>query len=343
MPSSVASCAVPFLLVAMLDGPGLRAQVSEEPPTPIAAAIAEAERWLGDGGIRALDAERIVKLLAVDRPAAITWLSRQLPEAEKAPGTIRARAIESLTTMVALDFVASQRATDMVFAGQYAPLQPLMPFVGERFFTLVLDTPPWFAFPRRVHLVGPLRDLQPRAPSAERLEAVIRLVENEQEALDLRRQLSGALWQWGTKEFAQRTLTALQAETTEGVPQQRVHALLELADFHSMLREYRSAGSAHLAAQALAKKDGVPLLPVAWYAAACAHSMSGNQNRGLEAIEQLAEMLSSPHLDPSHRIARKNLETDPELELLRKDPRFAAAMARAFPSDPTTPAEPRAR
>lgn len=342
MPSSVARSAVSSLLIALLGGVGLRAQVPDE-PAPIAGAIAEAERWLEDGGIRALDAERIVARLAVDRPATIAWLARLLPEAAKEPGTLRARAIQSLATMVALEFVTSQRATDMVYAGQYAPLQPLMPFVGERFFDLVLDTPPWFSFTRRVHLIGPLRDLQPRAPSAERLEAVIRLVENDREALDLRRQLSGALWQWGTKEFAQRTLTALQAETAEGEPEQRVHALLELADFHTMLREHRSAAGTHLAAQALAKRSEVPLLPVAWYAAACAHSLAGDQKRGLEAIETLAEMLASPHLDSSHRIARKNLESDPELALLRKDPRFAAALARAFPTDPAESGEPRDR
>lgn len=342
MPSSAARPAFLPLLLALWSGSGLRAQVPEEPPSS-ADAIAAAERWLEEGGIRALEAERIVARLAVDRPATIAWLARLLPDAAEDPGTPRARAIHSLTTMVALDFVQGQRATDMVYAGQYAPLQPLMPFVGERFFDLVLVTPPWFAFTRRVHLVGPLRDLQPRAPSAERLEAVIRLVENEREDLVLRRQLSGALWQWGTKEFAQRTLTQLQAETTEGLPGQRVHALLELADFHTMLREYRAAASTHLAAQALARRSEVPLLPVAWYAAACVHSLAGDQKRGLEAFESLAELLASPHLDSSHRIARKNLENDPELALLRKDPRFAAAMARAFPIDPAESGEPRER
>ena len=73
MPSSVARCAVPFLLFALLGGAGLRGQVPEEPRVPIAGAIAEAERWIEEGG-RALDAERIVARLAVDRPATITWL-----------------------------------------------------------------------------------------------------------------------------------------------------------------------------------------------------------------------------------------------------------------------------
>jgi hypothetical protein len=70
----------------------------------------------------------------------------------------------------------------------------------------------------------------------------------------------------------------------------------------------------------------------------------GEQELGLQAIERCAGLLADPNLDVSWRLERKALETDPELAALRKDPRFAAAMAKAFakPADEKAPSEPKA-
>ena len=92
MPSSAARSAVPSLLVALLGGVELRAQVPED-PAPIADAIAAAERWLEDGGDRALDAERIVGLgfLAELRRSTNTWYEQKYRDGPlwgtPAPGT----------------------------------------------------------------------------------------------------------------------------------------------------------------------------------------------------------------------------------------------------------------
>lgn len=323
-------------MLALFAGLAVAQQESRQDPSPTPspeweAAQASAERWLADGQDRAVDVEKVVAELAVDRKAAIAWLATQLAQADQQPKSPRSRAVHALATMVALDFVNWQRATNMVFVGQYDGLQPLQPFVTDRFFELLLAPPQWFAITRRVHLVAPLRDLQLRTPPAERLEAVIRIVENERlEPIELRRALAAALWQWGTREPGQRLVAELQQGIAEGTAEDRVRASLELADFHVLLRDYKRAANSYRAAQALSKSLGVPLRPVAWYATACVHALLGESELGLQAIERCAELLADPNLDASWRIERKALENDPELAPLRKDPRFAAAMAKAF-------------
>ena len=318
------------------DRRGAVAWAQTPPPVPappgIEAAIEAAERWLADTNGKHEPREELVAALAVDHAAAFAWLKGLLPAAAIEPGLARSRRVHALVTMVALDHVAHRRATDMAFVGQYDLLVQLQPFVGECFFDLLLDTPAWFAFTRRIHLVAPLRDLQPLAPRAERLDAVIQLVENVQvEPEELRHALAAALWQWGTKQYAQAVVAGLQQAISDGDAEERVRTTLLLADYYNLLREYRQAASTHRAAQALAKSTKVPLAPVAWYAAACVHALAGDREHGLQAIERCADLLASPDLDASLRVARKSFDDDPELASLRKDPRFAAAMTRAFP------------
>lgn len=351
MPSPVAATRrwTNVALLALVASHAFAQQSSTQDPAPpspqFEAAQAAAERWLADGQDRDVDVEKVVAQLACDRKAAIAWLATQLAQTDVQAKTPRSRALLSLATLVALDFVTWQRATNMVFVGQYDGLQPLQPFVTDRFFELLLAPPPWFSIDRRVHLVAPLRDLQLRTPPAERLEAVLRIVENErQEPTDLRRALTAALWQWGTREPGQRIVAELQQGIADGTAEDRVRASLELADFYVLLREYKRAANLYRTAQALSKNLGVPLRPVAWYAAACVHALLGEQELGLQAIERCAELLADPNLDVSWRLERKALETDPELAALRKDPRFAAAMAKAFakPADEKAPSEPKA-
>src|SRR6185369_5211622 len=114
-----------------------------------------------------------------------------------------------------------------------------------------------------------------------------------------RRALAALLWQWGTKQPAQRLVAALVTATGEGDAEDRVQTTLELADFQCQLREYKQAATAHRSAQTLAKTAGVTLKPVAWYAAACVHALLGDTERGLAALEQCVDMLASPNLDSS--------------------------------------------
>lgn len=320
-------------LVLALGSDDARAQ---QRPDPAPAA----ERWLASDQTSREGLDATVKALLADAEVGIGWLAAQLPAALAAPAERRAKGVQSLCTHTILEFCRRQRATSITFDGQYAALLPLQPYAGDLLFSLLLETPDWFPHTHRIQLVRPLRDLQPGAPPASRLEAVMRLAEHaEVEPEDLRRAVAALLWQWGTKRHAQAIVDKLVVASGDGDGEDRVQATLELADYLCLLREYKQSATAHRSAQALAKGANVELKPVAWYAAACVHALLGDVERGFVALDTCADLLASPHLDSSLRLPRTMFDTDPELALLRRDPRFAAILKKAF----TTTPEPRGR
>lgn len=303
-------------------------------PTPAAApqgpSISDAfAAWFADGAKP--DANKpLLAALTRDPLVGVRWLVAE--HAGSVEDAARRKAIEQAERDFALAFVQIQRASDITYRGQYDALARLQPRVGDFFFALLLDPPQWFPTTQRVQLVPALRDLQPRLPDAARVEAIVRIADNERiEPEDLRRALAAMLWQWGTREQGQREIARLVAAAAEGDPAERLAATLALAEFHNQLREYKPAAAAYRAAQALAKANGIALKPLAWYGAACVHALAGDAERGLAAIEACAEQLASPHLDSSLRLARRMFDTDPELASLRASPRFLAAVQRAFP------------
>ena len=207
--------------------------------------------------------------------------------------------------------------------------------IRDRFlFDLLLDTPDWYPFTFRVRLVAPLRDLQLRLPASDRVDGIVELIKDKREPVGLRNALAAMLHQWGNKKYALRITNRLVAATAEGDAEDRVQVMLELADYRNLLRDYEGAARVHRTAQALAKTANVTLLPIAWYASACVHSLQGDVERGIEALERCVQMHESQHLDKSLRLERKLFERDPEIALLRKDARFADLVRRAFGEKP---------
>jgi hypothetical protein len=317
-------------------------QPAPDKPTPAAqdpAAPARAPQgpsisdafaaWFAAGA--AADANKpLLAALAAAPVDGLCWLSAAHAGAADDPA--RRKAIEQAERDFALAFLKLQRATNITYRGQYEPLAMLQPRVGEFFFTLLLETPDWFPTTQRIELVPALRDLQPRIPAAARVDAIVRLADDERrEPESLRRALAALLWQWDLKEQGQREIARLTAETADGAADDRLAALLALADFHNQLREHKAAAATYRAAMVLAKASKLALKPLAWYSAACVHALAGDVERGLAAVEQCAALLASPDLDSSLRLPRAMFDTDPELAALRGDPRFAAALQRAFP------------
>lgn len=321
MKSTLAHCALAAALVA---GAVPAQQSSAE---KVAAA---AEKWLATDHTSEELLEQTVAVLMADAAVGIAWLGKHLPAALAAPGEPRSKGTQALATHSALAFLRKQTAAEVVFAGQYAPLEPLQPFVGDLFFSYLLDTPAWFPDTHRVHLVPALRDLQSTLPAAARVERLIALAEDDAEPEDLRVQIGCMLWQWGKKQFVQPQLDKLQKASADGDAEDRVRALLDLAELQYQLRDYKSAATSHRSLQSLAGPAHYELKPTDWYSAACVNALSGNVDRGIEALQKCADLQASPTVDSSHKLPRGTFEKDPEIAVLRQDPRYAAIFAKAF-------------
>lgn len=303
-------------------------------PEPVAAV---AEAWLASPQTDRDELERTVQNLLADRESCVAWLAKNLAataaasESDAAAQT-RRKGVRSLATHVTLAVVDRELKRELVFAGQYEPLRPLQPFVGELLFTLLLDTPDWFPHTQRLRLIAPLRDLQATSPDLEHVERVVAVVENrELEPEDLRIALEAMLWQWGRKEFVQPHLDALRRATGEGDAEDRLAALLRLATLQYQLRDYKSAAATHRTIQAMAKSAGLPLLPFDQYSAACVFALAGDVDRGIAALERFAA--AQALADESQRIKRAAFAADPELAALRRDPRFDAIAVRVLGAD----------
>ena len=325
---------VAWLAALTVAAPSLAQQGAPDVAADPAKAIATAaEQWLASDQVdtRLLDAAvlacRKAPKLAVD------WLEPQLARTLKEPATPRSKGVQALCTQFAIDYVNEQRATYLVYVGQYDLLLRLQPYVGDLFFELLLATPQWYPLTFRWQLVGPLRDLQVRPPSAERLDGIVKIVEDLDEPEELRRALAAALWQWGTRQYAEAVLQKLKDDIASGDSEDRVNSTLSLADFQVLLRDYKQAANAHRSAQVLAKQNRVPLRPVAWYAAACVHALLGDVERGFAALDECTRQLASKDLDESLRLQLSMFADDPELALLRKDARFAEMVARVVPPE----------
>ncbi|MCR9244420.1 MAG: hypothetical protein NXI31_05270 [bacterium] len=345
---------LPALVTALAMAPGIAQTPAGEAPAgkgdtaaadqdPAAAAQARAKKvtaairkWLDSehNDEELLDATVEVLL---DHDAGLGPVGKRLAKLAADDLSPHAKGTRQLATHTALGFLQRESSRGIVFAGQYSPLAPMMPFVGDLYLDWLLDTPDWYPSTHRVVLVPALRDLIPTAPEPTVVEAVVKIVENEAiEPQNLRRALSCMLYQWGQKRFIQPELDRLMRASVEGDAGARVQTMLQIADLHYELRNYKSAAATHRTLQRVA--DGkVQLKPVDWYFAACNHALCGQIEHGMAALKRAVELQSSPDVDSSHKVERVVWETDPDIKVLRQQPGFAALLERALKHSPEKP------
>lgn len=283
--------------------------------------------------------EAAVEGLLVEASRGLAWLGGVLPACLEDRKPARSKGTIALATHAVLGFLKQQHECGYVFAGQYLPLQPMQPYAGDLLFEWLLDTPDWYPDTQRVRLVPALRDLQTSLPARHRVAKIVALVEDARnEPIALRRALACMLWQWGERRLAQQWLEDLQSRISEGDEQDRIDTLLELAQLQYELREYRSAAATHRTLQNLAKTAKHRLRPIDWYWSACVHALTQQIDRGIESLQQCAAVQSDRSTDTSLHLPKKLFLEDPEISLLRSDPRFEVILKMLFP--PTNPAEP---
>jgi hypothetical protein len=327
---SLRGCLALGTLAAGLAAGAQQEDGGHEAPPEVAAKV---DAWLRsdhrDANLREAAIEAVLR--TADR--ALPWFGRRIrslpPDAEGS----QQRAMHSLASGVVLGFIEAQRRSGIVYRGQYLPLRELQPFAASALFEWLLKTPDWMADTRRVEFVAPLADLQRDPPPPPILLGITDLIENEEiEPENLRLGLSCLVWQWGRRSYVEEAAAALRAASGEGDAEDRILALRQLADLWYRVQEHRRAASSHAAMTAMAVNAKLPLSPTDWYWGACYAALCGRLDDGLQALERCAELQASDSVDSSTKLPRSLFEKDPEIALLRADPRFAAVLERAFPA-----------
>ncbi|MCA8951380.1 MAG: hypothetical protein KDE27_17870 [Planctomycetes bacterium] len=325
----------PFLaLLSGLFAAALAAQGQD--PTDASERMERAvASWIGsDQTSPELVGAAVDAVLAAGKPgfARVGALLTETADAAREP---KARGVRALATQLALAFLQQQTERPLVYAGKFLPVAPLQPFVGELYFSWLLDTPDWYPDTHRVQLVAALRDLQPKRPDDRLVDRVVGVVEDEAiEPEDLRNALALMLWQWGEQKYLLPRYDRLVQESVTGTPEERVPALFELADLRYEMRDYKAASNTYRTLIDVAKQADYPLQPYTYYASACVHALSGQIDRALEAFAVCVELQESPDVDRSHKVDRVVLEEDPEIAALRADPRFPPLLERALKHAP---------
>lgn len=251
-----------------------------------------------------------------------------------APLRGRRKAAASLLDDVALRYLQRESGRGVFYAGQYSPLEPLMPHVGEVYIGLLLDTPQWFPTDRRVLLVPVLRDLFVAPPERDTLARIKRVATDEEfESAALRQSLAHALAQWGDRSLVDERLAALRTWLESEKEDAKAGPHKALAEFHYDLREYPEAATHGQAWLRAAERAGGRIVPLDYYNVGCYLSLAGSVDAAFAELTRAVDLHADEHTDPSWRLERKLFEEDPELRALRKDPRFAALQARAFPGE----------
>lgn len=268
-------------------------------------------------------------------PAALADLAERLrAQQRRAAGAdpVVARRLRRLLEELAVESLRAARASEMVYAGQFAHLGVLQPYIGDAFTRLLLDTPPWFPETDRVLLVRPLMDLYPQAPDEDALEQIRRIADDAQvESRALREAVALLLAQWGDREPLERRLSELRRRIEESRGDDRLAAEREVARVLHDLRDYPAAAAAYARMLRRAEKEGLRILPADYYNAACAMSMAGDLESALAELERCVELMTAEETDPALRLEAGLFEKDPELRAVRPTRRFARLFQRAFP------------
>lgn len=317
----------------------LAGTVATQPPAA-ERAVAEPVRssvqaWL-EQPVHIESRARAVEAILDDGRPALIWLGDLLREVEKvAPGSPaeqRRRALESLTTAVALDFIDRVQKSGMFFAGQYDDLRVLQPHVGNLYLNLLLETPDWFAEPRRTLLIPALRDLYPTSPGEGPLRDVRDIAEDEElESWDLRLGLSCALAQWGDRELIDLHIRELRKRAALIDAEDRLEIDRTLAQTYHLLRDYEAAAREYRQLLRGAEAQKIRVRPEDYYNAACSASLIGDLESALDELAKCVALMRSETVDVSLMLKRDMFERDRELDNVRKTKRFAELVAMAFP------------
>jgi tetratricopeptide (TPR) repeat protein len=318
----------PVPLVLILTAAGLAAQPQIQAQQRARKAISS---WIAahKDDREALIARTVTSIDGAGK-SGIAELAAARNAARKANDKKRLLAVQSLIGHLGIRWFDKVEKSKLVFAGQYNDLQPLMPDIGDYYFTLLVQTPEWFSINERIKVIPALRDLYPKGPDDVTLDRVEMMATDEKEPAHLRVGLAYAMAQWGHRKLIKSKIHALQKKSRGDNEEIAIFALRDLSEIYYKIRDYSVAAVSYREFIERSEKADEYLVPVHYYNAACCMCLSGDRRSAMEYLRRCLKLNNSSKVDSSVRMVRSQFENDPEIALVRSAKGFKELMDTAF-------------
>jgi tetratricopeptide (TPR) repeat protein len=141
-----------------------------------------------------------------------------------------------------------------------------------------------------------------------------------------------ALQQFGDATMFDQLKANVLKQAEGGTEAQKASAHNVLAELHYQARKYEDAANYYKASVAALEKqaDVPPTMPTSVYNAACSLALAGKIDEGLQYLEK-AFAISAKSQNPLTKVL---IDTDHDIDALRKDPRFAPLYEKQFGKPP---------
>jgi tetratricopeptide (TPR) repeat protein len=227
-------------------------------------------------------------------------------------------------------FIEDQIATNAIYAGQYSALRKLDWDVQKLLQKWVSETPKGAVdgSALRNASINALRDLVDGKASDD-LRDVLKQVANDWfESTRIKNSAAFALAQFGDRSLVDGAIKKATDQTKAEDVRDQITGWLSLANIYYNLRQYDDAVNAYQQVIKLAAGGGVGLTPTVFYNCGCSLALAGKTDAAFVHVEKA--LVAGKQR--GNQLNKRLLETDMDIKSLRKDPRFAALMAKFFGS-----------
>lgn len=274
----------------------------------------------------------VVDLASAD--AGKTAAARDQLAASAAKGDVEVRKLaqraDGLLASCVIATIDAQAKTNAQFAGQYAALADYGAAAPQLLLAWLEKVPPGTRPEQfKVLCVHALRDCLPAKPEAAQLARLRKVATDQTESRRVVSEAGYALAQFGDRSLVDPRLKELEAALAGVDDAARARALTDLADLHYSTRDYAKAVTAYqqllalIEANAAVRKEQENL-PSLYYNACCSMALAGQLDDAFAQLDKAIEIGKQQ----GQGLSRKLLEVDMDIAALRKDPRFAKALAK---------------
>lgn len=231
------------------------------------------------------------------------------------------------------NFVRRQADTNAIYAGQYLALRDFNPEVSELLLRWAKEAPRDAANPDqfRTACLRALRDTLAADQATDQVRTQLKEIAQKAQAgrnQDYFITAVCALQQYGDATLFDKIKDNVQKQSEGAGDEGKTQAASMLAELHYTARRYEEAANHYKAFVALLEQAPTPPqgLPTVIYNTACSLALAGKTEEAFQYLEKALDAGTKSQ----QPLTKALLDSDHDIETLRKDPRFAALYEKHF-------------